>query len=92
MISEVDGVTECAVIGRPDERAGEAVVAYLRVDDGTDSDDLVARVEQHCRSKLARFKVPGSFELVDQLPRSATGKVAKGRLRATEARRAMGLS
>ena len=59
VISEVDGVIECAVIGRPDELTGEAVVAYLRVDDGTDRDDLVARVEKHCRSKLARFKIPG---------------------------------
>ena len=41
--------------------------------------------------RLARFKVPASVQVVDELPHSATGKVAKGRLRASEARRAMGL-
>ena len=46
----------------------------------------------HCADRLARFKVPSRVEVVDELPHSATGKVAKGRLRASQARHELGLS
>lgn len=92
VIGEVDGVRECAVIGVPDARAGEAVVAYVVAADGADPAPLPDRVAEHCAARLARFKLPSAVQVVAELPRSATGKVAKGRLRATEARRAMGLT
>jgi long-chain acyl-CoA synthetase len=91
VISEVDGVRECAVIGVPDERTGEAVVAYVVAADGVDPEALAGRVLDHCETRVARFKVPSAVQIVGELPHSATGKVAKGRLRASEARRAMGL-
>lgn len=90
VIAEVAGVAECAVIGRPDPQTGEAVVGYV-VAGPEAGPDLVARVLEQCAQRLARFKVPAAIEQVDELPHSATGKVAKGRLRAAEARRAMGL-
>ncbi len=92
VVSEVDGVRECAVIGVPDERTGEAVVAYVVVTDGADARELAERVRSHCETRLARFKVPSRIEVVAALPHSATGKVAKGRLRAGQARKAMGLA
>jgi long-chain acyl-CoA synthetase len=92
VVAEVDGVRECAVIGVPDERTGEAVVAYVVVTDGADAQDLAERVRSHCETRLARFKVPSRIEVVAALPHSATGKVAKGRLRAGQARKAMGLA
>ncbi len=95
VVSEVDGVGECAVIGVPDERTGEAVVAYVvpaRGAEQTDAGDLAERVRSHCATRLARFKVPSRIEVVGELPHSATGKVAKGRLRAGQARKAMGLA
>ena len=79
------------MIGVPDETTGEAVVAYVVADAGRGATDLAERVRAHCGDRLARFKVPSSVEVVAELPHSATGKVAKGRLRASEARRAMGL-
>jgi long-chain acyl-CoA synthetase len=91
VISEVDEVRECAVIGVPDASTGEAVVAYVVPAEGSDAGNLAARVLQHCETRVARFKVPSSVQVVSELPHSATGKVAKGRLRASEARRAMGL-
>src|SRR5262249_52988842 len=91
VISEVADVAECAVIGVPDERTGESVVAYVVAVDGADVESLAGRVRSHCEERVARFKVPTAVQVVGELPHSATGKVAKGRLRASEARRAMGL-
>jgi long-chain acyl-CoA synthetase len=92
VIVEVGAVGECAVIGVPDDETGEAVVAYVVQRGDAPAGDLVDEVLAHCERRLARFKVPSVVNVVDQLPHSATGKVAKGRLRAAESRRAMGLT
>ena len=46
---------------------------------------------RHCEDRLARFKQPTVIHVVEELPYTGTGKVQKGRLRATERRRALGL-
>ena len=48
-------------------------------------------MRDHCAARLARFKQPSRVEVVDELPLTVTGKVQKGRLRAAERRRALGL-
>ena len=90
VIAELDQVSEAAVIGAPDERTGEAVVAYVLRDPSTSltDDELVAAVREHCAVRLARFKQPSRIEVVDELPHTVTGKVAKGRLRAAHRRNA----
>lgn len=72
-------VAESAVIGIPHPYTGESVKALVVLREGarTSADDLIA----HCAKSLARFKCPTSVEFVSELPRGATGKVAKGRLR-----------
>ena len=72
-------VAESAVIGIPHPYTGESVKALVVLREGarTSADDLIA----HCAKSLARFKCPTSVEFVTELPRGATGKVAKGRLR-----------
>ncbi|MFC7496671.1 MULTISPECIES: class I adenylate-forming enzyme family protein [unclassified Nocardioides] len=90
VIEEVPGVVEAAVIGVDDEQTGEAVVAYVRAP-GADPDALEEAVRAHCVSRLARFKQPSRIEVVDELPRTITGKVQKGRLRGIERRRTLGL-
>jgi long-chain acyl-CoA synthetase len=74
----VEGVGEAAVVGIPDEQTGEAVKAYVVVTDPTLS---VEEIGEQAAHTLARFKRPTVIELVDELPHSVTGKVAKGRLR-----------
>jgi fatty-acyl-CoA synthase len=79
-IHEIAGVAECAVIGVPDERWGETIKAVVVVapDVALTEADVVA----HCKRRLAGYKAPTSVDFVDALPRTATGKVQKFRLRA----------
>jgi len=74
------GVREAAVFGVPDETWGERVHAavVLAQPDAAGSEALAA----HCREHLAGYKCPRSFELPEELPRLANGKVDKNRLRA----------
>ncbi len=71
-------VREAAVIGVPDDRWGELVTGLV-VTDGTDvtADDLI----KHCRGELAGYKCPKQINLVAELPRTATGKLQKFKLR-----------
>lgn len=92
VVAEVSGVLECAVIGVADDRTGEAVQVYVVAEPGVDADELSAAVRAHCDGRLARFKQPAGVSVVDALPHSATGKVAKGRLRAEQQRRSLGLA
>jgi long-chain acyl-CoA synthetase len=98
VLAEVDGVVEAAVVGVPDELTGEAVVAYVRPDpqrvdlaDDASVADLRGRISQLCDERLARFKQPTRLELVPALPRTVTGKIAKGRLRNGLRRESTGL-
>jgi fatty-acyl-CoA synthase len=76
-------VAECGVIGRPDPRWDEVPVAYVirRAGCSVDGESLKAHVE----TQLARFKVPRHFVFVDDLPRTALGKVQHFMLRQLDA-------
>ncbi|HKX16358.1 MAG TPA: class I adenylate-forming enzyme family protein [Propionibacteriaceae bacterium] len=75
-IAELPGVVSAAVLGRPDRRTGEQVVAFVA---GTGLS--VTAINEHCANRLAKFKRPSLVALVDELPRGITGKVKKGMLR-----------
>lgn len=78
-IEHLEGVAEVAVVGVPDDATGEAVTALVVPRAGA---ALTAEaVAEHCAVRLARFKCPTVIRVVDALPHSATGKIAKGRLR-----------
>ncbi|MDQ4008604.1 MAG: AMP-binding protein, partial [Actinomycetota bacterium] len=81
-IDEVEGVAEVAVIGAPaDDDQGERVVAYVVADPGLPdhvADGLAEAVRAHCETRLAPFKRPREVHVVERLPHSVTGKVAKG--------------
>ena len=79
-IFSLSGVAEVAVIGVPDDTWGEMVIALVVRSEGS---DLTGRhVTDHCRVALAGYKCPKVVEFRDELPRTATGKLQKFRLRA----------
>jgi acyl-CoA synthetase (AMP-forming)/AMP-acid ligase II len=73
-------VAEVAVIGVPHEKWGETVIALVVRAPGSEVSEQ--EIRDHCRTKLAGFKVPTSVEFRDELARTATGKLQKFKLRA----------
>jgi fatty-acyl-CoA synthase len=73
------GVCDVQVVGIPDERYGEAIVAFVRREAGAQLDEDAVR--DHCRERIAHFKVPRDVHFVDEFPMTVTGKVQKFKLR-----------
>jgi len=74
-------VRECAVVGLPDERWGEAICAFLVLQAGADEAKVWPRIQALCRIELAGYKQPKTLRRIDALPRNANGKVLKRELR-----------
>jgi len=81
VIDAVDGVLEVAVVGSPDETWGEVPVAFVAPRKGTDADDLLARIRAAMDERLARYKIPRRIVLLDDMPRTGTGKVDRQNLK-----------
>jgi long-chain acyl-CoA synthetase len=75
VLLEVAGVVASAVLGVPDERLGERVVALVEAESIDE-----AALRAHCEANLAKYKVPERFVRVDQLPRNAMGKIVRAEL------------
>jgi fatty-acyl-CoA synthase len=78
-IYSLDGVAECAVIGVPHDKWGETIKAIVVMTSGAALDD--AGVIAHCKQRMAGFKAPTTVDFVEAIPRTATGKVQKFKLR-----------
>lgn len=75
-------VSECAVIGVANEARGQIVQAHVVLADGVAaSDETAARLQEHVRMTIAPFKYPRSVLFIDSLPKTATGKIQRFRLR-----------
>jgi fatty-acyl-CoA synthase len=72
-------VAEVAVIGIPDDRWGELVTALVVVTEGEQVSE--ADIIGHCRGRIAGYKIPKKVEFRDAIPRTATGKIQKFKLR-----------
>ena len=79
VISLCPGVVECAAIGVPDEKQGEAIKVFVVRKDPALTEDEVAR---HCRDNLTGYKVPKYIEFRDELPKTNVGKILRRELRA----------
>ena len=75
VIHELEGIHEVAVIGMPDDIMGESILACIVLtDDAACSDKDVKR---YCREKLPMFKAPKEVIFIEQLPKTASGKIRK---------------
>ncbi|MGD0981246.1 MAG: AMP-binding protein, partial [Solirubrobacteraceae bacterium] len=83
LLAEYPGVEDVAVIGVRDREFGERLRAFIVPEPGTKID--AEAVKAHVRDNLARFKVPRDVVVVEELPRTATGKVLKRMLDRGEA-------
>ena len=79
VIYKMPQVAEVAVIGLPDDKWGERVVAVVVPNPGQSL--TLQDVEAHCRQHLAGFKVPRDIRVTEALPRNPSGKVLKRVLR-----------
>ncbi|TDB91422.1 fatty acid--CoA ligase [Actinomadura sp. KC216] len=79
VLAEHPAVLEAAVVGQPDERWGESVLAVVVPRPGAepDADEVIA----FCRERLAHYKCPREVKVVEALPRNASGKILRRELR-----------
>ena len=77
-IAAMDGVLECACIGVPDEKTGEAAKVFI-----VKSDEALTReaVREHCKACLTAYKIPRQIVFIDELPKSTVGKILRRELR-----------
>jgi long-chain acyl-CoA synthetase len=78
-LAQHPGIRESAVVGRPDELLGEAIVAFVVPITGTDLSER--DVLRHCFEHLPKFKQPQHVRLISAIPRTPTGKIRRAALR-----------
>ena len=79
-VMELAEIRECAVVGVPDEKWGEAVTAIVALNDGASLD--AARVIAHCKARLGGVKAPKAVHAWPEVPRTPAGKFDKKAIRA----------
>ena len=83
-------ILDAQVIGVPDERYGEELMAWVRLRDGA-SELTAETLREFCTGKLAHYKIPRYVQVVDEFPMTVTGKVRKVEMR-EEAKKLLGLT
>ncbi len=79
VIYQIKGVSEAAVVGKPDKASGELPVAFVVAAAGISLDEKAIRA--FCKERLADYKLPREVRFLEKLPRNATAKVDKKELR-----------
>jgi acyl-CoA synthetase (AMP-forming)/AMP-acid ligase II len=75
VIQELEDVHEVAVVGTPDELLGEIIKAYVVPKKGSELKQMT--IQRHCKSNLAIYKIPKFIEFIEELPKTASGKIQK---------------
>jgi acetyl-CoA synthetase len=78
-------VAEVAVVPAPDPERGSVVRAVIVTSEGASREGLVEELQTFCREQTAPYKYPRIIDFVDALPKTATGKVARSKLKKPEA-------
>jgi acyl-CoA synthetase (AMP-forming)/AMP-acid ligase II len=78
-LAKLEAVADVAVIGVPDEKFGEALLAFVVTKPGMSL--AVEEMIEFCRDKIAGYKIPRRLEIVTELPRNPSGKILKKVLR-----------
>ncbi len=79
VLSRHEGIFECACIGVTDKHSGEAVKLFVVAKAGVQV--TCADIRDYCRQRLAAYKIPRHVEFVDELPKTAVGKILRRELR-----------
>ncbi|GJD53145.1 Long-chain-fatty-acid--CoA ligase [Methylobacterium crusticola] len=74
-----EGVGDCAVVGVPHADLGEVPVLFVAIKEGSALDPRALLA--HCRTRLSAYKVPDAVHVVDEIPRTGSGKIMRFRLR-----------
>jgi fatty-acyl-CoA synthase len=77
-------IADVYVVGLPDRKLGETVLAWIRLKSGEAATE--EEIREFCRGKIAHFKIPQYIRFVDSFPMTVTGKVQKFRIREIEIR------
>jgi acetyl-CoA synthetase len=90
VLAQHDAVAECAVVAAPDPIRGEVIEAFVVLRTGTAAtDDLERELQDHVRQRYAAHAYPRRVHVVASLPKTASGKIQRARLR-RELRQAAG--
>ena len=81
VVSEHPMVENCAVIGVPDDKSGEAVKLFVVA---SDANLTVEALKQYCKEKLTGYKMPRHIEFRDELPMTPVGKILRRELKDEE--------
>ena len=76
-------VAEAAAVPAPDPERGAVVRAVVVLRDGAPSEELARELQEHCKAVSAPYKFPRIVEFADRLPKTASGKIQRARLRAS---------
>lgn len=79
VVTAVEGVAECACIGIPDDKTGEAVSVFVvkKPNASVTDDEIIS----HCRKEMTAYKVPRKITYLSELPKSGVGKILRRELR-----------
>lgn len=79
VLYEIDSIVEAAVVGVPHDKWGEAGHAFVAAN-VKDLAPTAEQIQEHCRGRLARYKIPKAFTVLKELPKGSSGKILKQEL------------